>query len=227
MRIAVVQHRVRTHARMDLAALLEASETAADDGAQVIVYPRLPEMGTDSPMLDAFFRTVQERCPGLQWVRPRIRYHAGESMECRPTALGTTIVLVDDDCIDPSLFEGIQGLGCQSLVWLFSAEDDLQAEAVIELALEASLTLAPLVLVVAATGEARGANAHGTSAIVYLGEILAEGGAGDDVLIADVAIPGEWAARSRMLPELMPVLSQRLAAHHGRKVEVDYPADLS
>jgi hypothetical protein len=227
MRLAVIQHRLRTHLRMDLAALLSASERAFEEGARAIVYPRLPDAEVDPALLDALFRNIGERCPGLAWVTPRIRHRPGEQLECRPTVLGRTLVLLDDDCIDPALFPAIQELGCEALVWLFTAEDDLQAEAALETALDASLTLTPLVVVAAVTGEARGAHAHGTSAIAHLGELLAEGGSGDDVAVADLAIPAAWVDRARRLPELAPVLAQRLAAHRGSKVAVDYPADLS
>jgi len=227
LRIAVVQHRVRTHERMDLAALLAMSEHASDEGAQSIVFPRIPGIVPGSPLLEAFFRNVAERCPGMYCIRPRMRHRTGEAMGCTPTALGRTIVLADDDCIDPALFPHIQALDCEALVWMLVSEDDLQAEAVLELALDASLTLAPLVIVVSVTGHARDVDAHGLSAIVHLGELVAEGGEGEDLLIADLGLPAAMTQKTRRLPEPTPVLLQRLAAHRGTKAPVEYPADLS
>jgi len=227
LRIAVVQHRIRTHERMDLAAMLAMSEHASDEGAQVIVYPHVPGIVPGSQLLDAFFRNVGERCPGMQLVRPRMRHRAGEEMACSPTALGRTIVLADDDCIDPALFPLVQALGCETLVWMFVAEGDLQAEAILELALDASLTLAPLVIVASVTGHARDVDAHGLSAIVHLGELVAEGGGGEDLLIADLAVPAAMTQHVRRLPEPTPVLLQRLAAHRGTTAPLDHPADLS
>lgn len=206
--------------------MLALSERAAEEGVQVIAYPRVPGLANDRSLLNAFFRNVEERAPGLTWVRPGLRYK-GEALTAHPTALGRTVVLDGDDCIDPALFPAVQALECDALVWLFNAEDALQAEAALELALEASQTLAPLVLVATVTGNARGVRAHGIGAIVRLGEILAEGGEGEELVVADVPTPSPVPERSRRLPELAPVLAQRLAAHRGAKVPVSYPADLS
>jgi hypothetical protein len=226
VKLAVVQHRIRTHERMDLAAMLALSERAAEEGVQVIVFPRVPGLSRANSLLTAFFRNVEERAPGLTWIRPGLRYKGGE-VTGYATVLGRTVVLAGDDCIDPSLFAGIQALDPDALVWLFDAEDALQAEAALELALEASTTLAPLVVVSAVTGNARGVHVCGIAAVVREGEILAEGGEGEDLVVADVPLPTPRAERSRRLPDITPVLAQRLAAHHGTKVPVTYPADLS
>ena len=127
--------------------------------------------------------------------------------------MGRTLVLSGDDCIDPAYFEEIQGLTCDTLVWLFDAEDALQAEAALELALDASLHLAPLVIVAAVNGRARGMCAFGVGGIAYLGEIVSEGGASDDLLEARVPAPAGFPERPRSLPEPAPILLQRLAAH--------------
>jgi predicted amidohydrolase len=205
VKLAVVQHRIRTHERMDLAAMLALSERAAEEGVQVIVFPRVPGLSRANSLLTAFFRNVEEHAPGLTWIRPGLRYNGGE-LTSHATVLGRTVVLAGDDCIDPSLFA---------------------AEAALELALEASTMLAPLVVVSAVTGNARGVHACGIAAVVREGEILAEGGEGEDLVVADVPLPTPRAERSRRLPDITPVLAQRLAAHHGTKVPVTYPADLS
>jgi hypothetical protein len=129
--------------------------------------------------------------------------------------LGRTLVLDGDDCIDPELFAATQDAACDSLVWLFNAEDPLQAEAALELALDASLHLAPLVVIATVTGHARGVLAAGIAAIVQLGEILAEGGEGEELVIADVSAPAAFPERPRSLPEPAPILIQRLSAHHA------------
>jgi hypothetical protein len=227
VRVAVVQHRIRTHERMDLAAMLAVSERASEEGAQVIVYPAVPGVSSGTMLVPAFLRNVEERAPGMTAVSPFVALREGGAPAVTPTALGRTLVLTGDECIDPSLFAEVQALACEALVWQFDAEDDLQSEACLELALEASLTLAPLMLVASVTGSARGIDLHGTSAIVYLGEILAEGGAGEDLLIADVPAPSVAPEHGRRLPEPAPILRQRLAAHHGTRVPVDYPSDLS
>lgn len=227
MRVAVVQHRIRTHERMDLAAMLALSERASEEGAQVIVYPAVPGLSSGTMLVPAFLRNVEDRAPGITAVSPFVAKREGGAPAVMRTALGRTLVLAGDECIDPGVFAEIQALACETLVWQFDAEDELQAEACLELALEASLTLAPLLLVAAVTGSARGIDVHGTSAIVLLGEILAEGGAGEDLLVADVPAPDVAPEHGKRLPEPAPILRQRLAAHRGTKVRVDYPSDLS
>ena len=225
MKVAVVQLRIRVHVRMDLAALLAATERAADEGADVIVYPYAPWI-TGQPLLEPFFTNVEQRAPGITWVRPSWRYSGG-AMEARATGLGRTVTLEGDDCIDPTTLALGRALDCDALVLLFDAEDELQAEAVLELALEASVTVAPLVVIASLTGEARGVAQHGVSAIVHMGEILAEADPDDEVLMADVPRTSAPLERGHSLPEPAPVLAQRVAAHRHTKVSVDYPADLS
>lgn len=214
MRIGVIQHRLRTHERMDLAAMLAVSERASEDGVQVLVYPRIPGLAA-SGLLDAFYRNVIERAPGMALVSPALRYPGTGPLEPHLTGLGRTLVLWGDDCIDPALFEEIQQAGCDALVWLFDAEDTLQAEAALELALDASMHLAPLVVIASVTGRARGMFAYGIGGIVYLGEIVSEGGFADDLLEARVPAPQGFPERPRTLPEPAPILAQRLAVHRG------------
>lgn len=213
MRVGVLQHRMRTHERMDLAAMLANAELAAEEGVQVLVFPMIAGLAGRRDLLDAFFRNVEERAPGVSLVRPRLRYAGDGPIECHATPLGRATVLAGDDCIDPALFQGIQDAGCDALVWLFDPEDPAQAEAALELALDASLHLAPLVVIASPTGTARGVEAYGISAIVHLGEIAAEGGTGDELLVADVPAPAPFAERPRRLPEPAPVLIARLAEH--------------
>ena len=225
MKVAVVQLRIRVHVRMDLAALLAATERAADEGADVIVYPYAPWI-TGQPLLEPFFANVEQRAPGINWLRPGLRY-AGGAMEAHATGLGRTVMLEGDDCIDTATLALVRAMDCDALVWLFDAEDELQAEALLELALEASVTLVPLVVIASLTGEACGIAQHGVSAIVHMGEILAEADPDDEVLMADVPRASAPLERGHSLPEPAPVLAQRLAAHRHTKLPVDYPAELS
>jgi predicted amidohydrolase len=215
LRIAVLQHRLRTHERMDLAAMLAQAEHAAEEGVQVLIFPRIPGLGGDRGLLDAFFRNVTERAPGVTTVRPHWRYRGEGDPVPFLSGLGRTLVFDGDDCIDPRWFPVIQESACDALVWLFDPEDALQAEAALELALDASLHIAPLVVIATCTGAARGIKAHGVGAIVHLGEIVAEGGNGEELLIADVPRPSGLAERPRTLPQPAPVLQQRLAAHRS------------
>jgi len=200
---------------MDLAALYQYADRATEEGVHALVFPRIPGLGADLAVLDAFFCNFIERAPAVTTVRPRWR-HKGEG-PLRPfdSALGRTLVLEGDDCIDPALFQEIQDCALDSLVWLFDAEDALQAEAAIEFAIDASLHLAPLVVIATFNGEARGVEAHGIGAIVHLGEVVAEGGEGDELLVADLPTPAGFPERPRTLPVPVPVLEQRLVAHRA------------
>lgn len=227
MRIAVVQHRLHAHERTDLAAMLAMSERAADEGAKLIVYPAVPGLSSSAMLIPAFLRNVEERAPGITAISPFVEVREGGAPAVQRTGLGRTLVLSGDECIDADVFPEVAALGCDALVWQFNAEDELQAEACLELALEASQSLAPLVVVAAVTGSARDVSLHGTSAVVLAGEILAEGGAGEDLVVADVPAAVSLQRGGRRLPEPAPVLVQRLAAHRGTKAPTTYPADLS
>jgi hypothetical protein len=200
---------------MDLAAMLAELDHASDEGVQILVFPRVPGLGRDLGLLDAFFLNVTERAPGITTVRPRWRYRGEGPLKPFTSGLGRTLVLEGDDCIDPALFSETQESCCEALVWLFDPEDALQAEAALELALDASLHLAPLVVIATFTGSARGIDAHGVGAIVYLGEILVEGGNGEGLLVADVPPPSGFSERPRSLPQPAPVLEQRLSVHRA------------
>jgi len=211
---------------MDLAALLSLSEQAEDEGADVIVYPCVPGLGTTSVLMNAFAANVVERAPQVSIVAPCAARHREGPLEAVPTRLGRTLVLAGDECIDASLYPEVESLGLEALVWQIDTESPLQAEALLELALDASLSQAGLVLTACLFGEARGVTSSGGSAIVYLGEILAEAGEGEDLLLADVPAPVALPERRGHRAVPAPVLAQRLAVHQGRKLRPDYPATI-
>lgn len=225
MRIAVVQHRIRTHERIDLAALLSLSEQAADEGADVIVFPRVPGLTYESGLMLAFAENVLDRAPQVSIVASCASVGREGRFLPVTTRLGRTLVLAGDDGIDPVNFADIEAMGLEALVWQVATESPLQAEALLELALDASLSLSGLVLTACLVGEARGVASHGGSAIVHLGEILAEAGDGEDLLIANVRIPYALPVRKGHRPILPPILAQRVAAHHTR-ISPDYPATI-
>jgi predicted amidohydrolase len=226
VKIAVLQHLMRTHERMDLAALLSLSEQAEDEGADVIVYPCVPGLGYASGLMTAFASNVIERAPQVSIVGPcAVRGREGR-VEAVPTRLGRALVLAGDDCIDDALYPDVEGLGLEALVWQMDTESPLQAEALLELALDASLSQAGLVLTACLYGEARGVSSFGGSAIVHLGEILAEAGDGEDLLLADVPIPVALPERRGRRAIPAPILQQRLAVHHGKKLRPGYPATI-
>lgn len=229
VRIAVVQHQLRTHERMDLAALLSLTERAAEEGAQVLVYPCVPGIGASPALMNAFAANVAERTPGVTVISPCVALEAGPPLGVAPTPLGSTLILSGDACIDTGLFDEIVSLRPEALIWQMDSESDLQAEAVLELALDASLSLSGLVLVAATIGEARGLSSYGVSAIVHLGEILAEAGEEEDVVVADVPVPVPVPVtlpeRRGQLPIPTPVLAQRLSVHRGEPAHLDHVSE--
>lgn len=136
------------------------------------------------------------------------------------------MVLVGDECISEEIFPLIEEEQPQAVLWQLESESDLQAEALLEFAIEASVAQAGLVLVASTIGEDRGHVSCGGSAIVHAGDILAEARDGEDVIVADIEVPVEVPERRRR-PHLPPILAQREAVHRGRKLRPDYPADLS
>ncbi|TLM65832.1 MAG: hypothetical protein FDZ70_10790, partial [Actinobacteria bacterium] len=86
--------------------------------------------------------------------------------------------LYGDACFDPVRIPS----GARTLVLVPDAESELQSEAVIEYAIGLSESVAGLVAVIEPSEV-------GGSAIVLLGEVLAEAGAGDRAIVADVPYP--------------------------------------
>ena len=141
--------------------------------------------------------------------------------------LGRVAVLHGDAAIDPVEHERLAVDPPDCIVLAAGAESELQAEAVLELALALSISVAGLVLVCERSGAEPGGAGHGGSAIVVLGEVLAEALLNDDVIVADVPVPIPVPAPRAPMPALSPILAQRLAHHRGERASVEYPADLT
>jgi predicted amidohydrolase len=227
MRIAVIQHRLRAHERQDLAALLALAEQASDDGATVIVCPGVPGLRGNTRVFNAFLENMRTHAPGSLVISPLVAEPTDGASDALLTPLGRTLALVGDACIDPALHDRICAMSPQAMVWQADAESALQAEAVLELALDASLSLAGLVVIAANVGGSGRTAGFGGSAIVHLGEIVAEAGEEEDVVIATIDVPVELPDRPGPLPVLPPILAQRLAHHHGTRPLPDWPADLT
>jgi hypothetical protein len=91
-----------------------------------------------------------------------------------------------------------------------------------------SMSLASLVVVTECAGAEPGAVGHGGSAIIYLGEVLAEAMSQDDeTLYAEIELPLGRPEPPAPLPAIAPILSQRVAHHRGEQPPMDYPAELS
>jgi predicted amidohydrolase len=224
VKIAVVQHALRPAPAQDLEALVLASARAAARGAETVFLPNVSAVH-DGPLADDLFRRTSDDAPNAVVVVAHADGGSGGLPEAAE-ALGKVCVLVGDDAIDPEVLQDCAA-GRPGLVVLApGAESDLQAQAVLEQAVALSTSLASVILVVETDGAELGEPGHGGSAIVHLGEVLAEAGPGDDVLIADVAVPLGPPEAPEAMPDLPPLLKQRLGAHRGRKLEVGYPADL-
>ena len=140
-------------------------------------------------------------------------------------ALGEVAVLRGDDALDPDTHRELASRLPAAIVLMPGAESDLQAEGVLELALGLSESVAGLVVVAEDDGAEPGDSGHGGSAIVLLGEVLAEALGGADVIVAEVPLPVPQPAPREPLPEVPPILLQRLAHHRGVKPRTDYPSD--
>lgn len=227
MKIAVVQHALRAAPAQDLEALVLALARSASLGADLVVMPDVAAVH-DGPLGDELFRRAEEVAPGVT-VWPAHRYASDDEhgpLLLTPDVAGMAYALLGDDAIDPDVLAGCAAHHPGLLVLAPGAESELQAQAVLELAVALSTSLASVVLVVEADGAGPGEPGHGGSAIVHLGEVLAEAAAGDDLLAAEVVTPLGPPEAPTAFPGVPPVLTQRIAAHRGRKVEVDYPADL-
>jgi hypothetical protein len=145
-----------------------------------------------------------------------------------PEGLGVAALLAGDACMDPAEFSRIAGERPSLAVLVPRSESDLQAEAMLELAIALSDSLAGLVIIAECSGAALGEPGHGGSAVVQLGEVAAEAIGGDDVLFAEVKLPVPQPEPREALPAIPPLLAQRLAVHQGRgAVPPSYPAELS
>jgi hypothetical protein len=215
MRLAVIQHTLRAHERMDLAALLALAEDASDEGANVIVCPLVPGLERDTRVYHAFIENMRNHAPGSLLITPAVAGEANGHVHPFLTPLGRTVALVGDDCLDRERHDQVLASRADAMIWQPDAESAQQAEAILELALGASLSVAGLIVVAALDGAARGAAGFGSSAIVQLGEILAEAGGGEEVVMARLDAPLPLPDRPARRPYLPPILAERLARHES------------
>ncbi len=225
MRIAVVQHALRPAPAQDLESLVAATARAAVGAATWVVLPVVPALD-QGPLHEELWCRLEGDVPGVQaHVASVDDARMGADSDERG-APGLVVTLTGDDCYSPAWLEAAHAQAPGVLVLAPGAESELQVEATLELALTLSTSVASVVIVVETDGAEPGEPGHGGSAIIHLGEVLAEALPGDDVLYADLEAPVGPPEAPGTLPEVPPLLAQRVAAHHGRKLEVDYPADL-
>ena len=153
MRIATVQHRIRAHERMDLAALLAMCQEASEDGAALIVCPHVPGLVYSEQMSSAFNENVRSYAPGSAVLTPFASAGKSDPLAMTHSTAGRTLVLGGDECLDTDLYAAIELLAPEMMVWQTETESTLQAEALLELALDASQSQSGLI-VIAAHGRA-------------------------------------------------------------------------
>lgn len=140
---------------------------------------------------------------------------------------GRVVIIAGDAAIDPEQHRRLAAEPPDVLVLAPGSESELQAEAVVELAIGLSVSLAELIIIAETSGAEPGSPGHGESAIILLGEVLAEAVFDDQTLTADIDLPIVAPEPRAPLPVLPTILVQRLAHHRGERPAVDYLADLS
>lgn len=219
MRVAVIQCSMRVDQAGGPGTLLRLVAEAATLGAGLVVVSRIsPDSGSK----------IEAAAAGATLLAARSdRDLPADGSALVVAAVGRVSVLAGDSVIDPRRLEHVASEGPDILVLSPGSESDLQAEAVLELALDLSVSVASLVLVVDEDGAEPGQPGHGGSAIVYLGQVMAEATEPCELLVHDVDLPLTPPEPRGPLPEVSPLLLQRLAAHRGVRLDVTYPADLS
>ncbi len=223
MRIAVVQHQLQRSPREDAEAFTEAVRAAVGRGAELIVAPRFPS-DRDAVSLMSLARDAAGPVP-LVGAEARA-WPDGAVPVTGAEALGSVLAVSGDASFDPALWSRALDWAPNVLIMSPLSENDLQAEAALEVAIALSDALAGLVIVAECAGGELGEPGHGGSAVVLVGSVLAEAFSDGDVLIADVTVPVPQPEPRDALPQLPTILAQRLAHHEGRRLDVGYLADV-
>jgi len=226
VKIAVAQHRSRPAPAQDLEALVVAATEAVRRGAHVLVLPALPAL-QDGPLGEELWRRLDETAPELAVLMPAPAVgHVGTSQVREVQPLGRVAFISGDAVVDGAALSAAATESPDVAVLSPQSESELQAEALLELAIGLSASLAAVVIVAETDGAEVGEPGHGGTAVLHLGEVLAEAMSGDDLLVVEIETPVGSPESLGPLPQIPPLLGQRLAAHRGQKLNVDYPADL-
>ncbi len=227
MKIALIHHRARGDAHVDADALVDLGRMACAAGAEAVACPHVPSLaGLPPAEREALLARIEGCLDGatlfMSFVADEVAPRIVE------TRLGRTALVAGDACLREPVVRDLVAERLDTVIWRVRAESELQAEAVLEYALGCSPALAGLLLVAECSGGAGHDGCRGTSAIIHAGQMVAEAtGVDDELLLADLEVPIPAPEPGLLLPELPPILAQRLAVHEGRKPSVDYPADLS
>lgn len=223
MRIAVIQHQLRDDPTEGSAALIASLDAAREREADIVVVPALPGWPTEA-LRD--FATVADTGPS--WVCATVGdWPASCEPVKRAESLGGVLSVAGDACFDPALWAQAIEWEPGALVLSPGCESDLQAEAALEVAIALSDAVCGLVIVAECVGAEPGEPGHGGTAVIHLGDVVAEALGGEDLLVVDIPVPVLGPEPREPLPQVPPILAQRLAHHAGHKPEVAYLADLS
>ena len=233
MKIAVIQHRLRGDAIEDASALGAAAASAAARGASLVVLPFVARLiagdGEGERLLGDALSTV----PALILV-PRVEAESSAlallaelpAPADGTDVLGTAALAIGDACFDSEQIAVLAAGNPRIAVLSPESQTELQAEAMLEYAIALSDSLSGVIAIAECAGGDSLEPGHGGSAIVVLGEVLAEAFGGDDVLLVDVPMPLPRPEPREPLPSVPPLLAQRLANHRGRLV-AEHGPDLS
>jgi hypothetical protein len=234
MKIAAIQHRVRESAEADARALADAALNASARGADMIVFPEVSSLqhgdAAGQRLLASLIRDIPAFCI-VPSVDPASRGVAIAAALPEPVAEvvggeGVAGLFVGDSCIDAAELVDIARLAPSLAVLSPRSETDLQAESMLEFAIELSDSLAGVVVIAECAGAEPLDVGHGGSAIIVLGDVVAEALFDDDVLVADVASPFPQPSPREPIPAIPPLLAQRFA-HHSGDLPVEHGPDLS
>ncbi len=228
VRIAIIQHQLRGEPYRDAEALVASGLAAHEQGADIVFYPEVDSLDADFGGPRAEFLTgLQSLDVSTLAPNPARRDEGDDVAVLELGSLGKAALLSGDAPVDPEVHKQLLEIEPEVIVMLGRCESDLQAEALLEVAIGLSDSVAGLVIVVDPTGAEPGEVGHGGSAVAHLGEVVAEALGDDEVILVDVETPVPAPQPREALPSVPPILMQRLAFHRGEKPSADYPAELS
>lgn len=234
MKIAAIQHRVRENADADARALAQAAIAASVRGAEVIVFPDVSSLldddGAGQKLLSELVRDVPAFCI-VPSVDPALRGIAIVADLPAPISapgggLGVASLLIGDACMDAAEIARVAEQAPSFAVLSPRSETDLQAEAMLEFAIALSDSLAGVIVIAECAGAEALEVGHGGSALIVLGEVVAEALSGEDILVVEVQLPFPQPSPREALPQVPPLLVQRLAHHQGR-LPIEHGPDVS
>lgn len=230
MRIAVIEHRLTGDSLEDARSLGQSAIRAAEAHAEAVFLPAVVQ--PDDAQANAVLEEALRSLPAT-YIIPKTASQVGRAFGGHTDSpiderLGKAVMLLGDACVDSAQLSAVARSRPAVLVLNPRSESELQAEAFVELAVGLSESAAGLVIVAEAVGAEPGDPGHGGSAVVLLGEVIAESVDGDGgILYADVPEPVPHPSAPNDVPELPTILAQRQAQHAGRKLDMGYFAELT